>query len=280
MSWFAGFVASIPNVVWAAIVGACGVIVGAMIAWISVCLQLRHDAREREKEREMSLRQEVYLFAAEQIGKFLEYLSNLYQTSEGTPKEYSSAMERVHIIATDETLKAAADLNDHLVKVLCEVVPARHEIVLLGRQLESLGRAHERRLREVDKTLEQMREYNLQGEVDSQKWAVIQANYDFADKELSQILEQIRESCIKQMKLTNDLAIKCMEGTVEVEELLAAFTVAVRKELNTPLDEAAYKRRLKVSHEKWKEGVAKYIASMRSKYEQVLNVEWSKKPGG
>lgn len=264
------FLRSIPDVIWAAIIGVVGVIVGAAIAWIGVCLQLRHDSKQKEKERQMALRQDVYLCAAKEIGKLLEYLANFYDTSEPSPKEYTPAIEQIYVIGTDETVKAAAELNDHLVQAFYELIPERQGIDMLGQKLQSLHELQQARLREIDKSIEEMKEYNLQGNVDTQKWAVIQAQYELADQQLQETLNDLREGLNRQLKLIGELAGRCMQRTQRAEELLTPLIVAIRKELDTPFDEEGYKRMLKLSHEKWKVNVGKYVSSMRNKFEEVM----------
>jgi len=61
------FLRLIPDFIWPLI----AVIIGGMLAWIPLSWQLIHDSKERERERQMSLRRDVYLFAAKKIGQLL-----------------------------------------------------------------------------------------------------------------------------------------------------------------------------------------------------------------
>ncbi len=62
---------------WSAFSGVIGVIVGGLLALIPVWLQLRHATKERERERQMALRRDVYLLAMQQIAKMLDYLEDV-----------------------------------------------------------------------------------------------------------------------------------------------------------------------------------------------------------
>ena len=245
-------------------------IVGAVIAWIGICLQLRHDSKEREKERKQAVRQDIYLFAAEQIGKMLEYIANFYDTNEETPREYTVAMERIHMIGGDETIKAAVALNDHIVQAFCELIPERRKIDLLEQELQGLQERAQASLRKMDKSIEEMREYNLEGNIDTQKWAVMQADYEFGNKQLQEIHDGLREGYERQVGLISNLAGKCMQRTQQAEELVSPLIVAARKELNAPFDEQAYQRMLGASHKKWKDNIDEYIRSMRAEFEELL----------
>ena len=68
------YVKAIPEYIWILL----GVFIAGVLTWVGIFLQLRHDSKEREKERKMSLRRNVYLSAAEKIGQQLFYLSNFY----------------------------------------------------------------------------------------------------------------------------------------------------------------------------------------------------------
>jgi hypothetical protein len=246
------------------------VIVGAVITWIGVCLQLRHDSKEREKERQQTIRQKTYLFGAEQIGKLLEYVANFYDVTEAGPREYTTAMEQINIIGSDETIKAANALNDHMVQALYELIPEKQEINFLQQELKGLQESMQKKQKEIDKNLEEMKEYNLQGKVDTRKWAVIQANYKSADGQLQEILDELKSGCEKQLVLINELAGKCFHKAQRAEELLIPFIIAVRKELNAPFDEQTFQNMMKVSHEKWEDNVEVYRASMQDKFEQLF----------
>ena len=95
---------SIPDAILAAIIAAGSAIAGAMIAWIGVYLQLRHQSKEGEKERQMALRRDVYLFVTKQIGEMLDYLANFYSMTGPAPRDYTPAIEQVHIVGTDEMM--------------------------------------------------------------------------------------------------------------------------------------------------------------------------------
>ena len=54
---------AIPDLVWGGIIGVVGIIIGTLLSWIPVFLQLRHDS----KEKRLILLRDTYLSAAEKI---------------------------------------------------------------------------------------------------------------------------------------------------------------------------------------------------------------------
>jgi hypothetical protein len=223
------FLGLIPDFIWPLI----AVVIGGMLAWIPLRWQLSHDSKERERERQMSLRRDVYLFAAEKIGQLLVYLASFYQTREGSPEGYNEAIQKIHIIGSDETILAINQFNDHIVQAFLEIVPQKEEINLL----EERGNLVTRGIQGIEKSIDEFKKI-----------------YD------------------EKIKLTYELAGKCQQKTQLAEELLTPVIFAIRKELNAAFDEEAYRAMMKISHNKWKGNVAKYIASMEDTYKQGMRI--------
>ncbi|MBN2594906.1 MAG: hypothetical protein JXA81_15475 [Sedimentisphaerales bacterium] len=273
MNSVAGYFRQIPIGIWVAIIGAAGIIFGAVIAWLGVWLQLRHDSKERERERQMSLRRDVYLKAAEEIGNKLALLVNFYDTNQSYSDKVAQVFQQIYMIGNDEILKATIELNDYFNKAFGELAPERQEIGLLEQNLNTLGKFTQKFSRELDKSVEEMKQYNLQGIVDERKWNIIQSNYEFADKRLGENLDKLDVDLNRLLKHIGEVACYCIRRAVQADELVTAFIIVVRKELKTPFDEEAYRRILKVSHEKAKDDVATYVSSVSSKYEKYLDVD-------
>ncbi len=117
---------AIPDVIW-------GVIIGSLLTWVAVYLQLRHDS----KEKRLSLIRDTYLSAAEKIGQQINYLANFHNTQINSPKGYVEAISNINILGKDETIKAVNNLNDYLNEALLELIPSKDRIIFL--QQENLG---------------------------------------------------------------------------------------------------------------------------------------------
>lgn len=212
-----------------------GIIIGAALSLIPLLLRLKHDSREREKERQMSLRRDVYLSAAEKIGQQLSYLTSFYLTKDPLPKGYEEAMTKIHIIGNNETVAAINEFQDHIVEAFCELIPKKDEIDFLQERVNFLTEGLKNDPQEIEKSIEEF-----------------QKIYD------------------EKAQLTYELAGECHQKAQLAEELLTPVIVAIRKELNTPFDEEAYRAMMKISHNKWKKNVENYIASMKEKWTQGM----------
>lgn len=213
------------------------VLIGGLLSWIPIRWRLKHDSREREKERQMSIRQDVYLLVAEKIGQQLSYLTNFYQTKESTPKGYDEAVIQIHMLGNDDTIVAINQFNDHIVEAFYELIPKRSEIDLLDARHEYLTKA-----------------------------------LDLDIQEPKKIINEFKKIYKERVKLIYKLAEECRRKTQLAEELLTPVIVAIRKEMNAPFSEAEYQAMMKTSQNKWKESLEKYIASMKGKHIQELQM--------
>jgi exonuclease VII small subunit len=221
----------IPDFVWALF----AVVVGAILSWVPLYRQLKHDSEEREKERIMSLRRDVYFSAVSKIGQQIHYLVSFYNITETSTVGYYEAIQKIDVIGSDETIVALNQFNDNMVEAFLELIPMKEEINLL----EDRG-----------KLLTQMTGQSIE--------------------EINKNVRRYEKVCERKIRLTYDLAAKCQQKAQRAEKLLTPVIVAIRKEINTPFDEEAYRAMMETSHDKWKEGVENYIASMTALSQQGI----------
>jgi len=255
-----------PDFVWPLV----AVVIGGMLTWIPLHWQLEHDSREREKERQMSVRRDVYLRAAEEIGEQLGYLANFASAGEPAPQGYWEAINRILVIGGNETVAAVNRLNDYMHEAFAELGPQMFEVGLLERRFEVLSKIADRTGEERRICIEQMKEYNLSGIKDEQKWSVIEAESASAERRSEHLGKELRNTGNEIMKLTRELIPKCVRKAQEADELVLPVIVAIRKELDAPFDEKAYRAMMKASHNKSKANVEKSIASMKDKYDRAM----------
>ena len=98
---------AIPDLVWGGIIGVVGIVIGTLLSWIPVFLQLRHDS----KEKRLTLLRDTYLSAAEKIGQDINYLSNIYTDYLDQPQGYSEAISKLNILGIGETIKVVNTFN-------------------------------------------------------------------------------------------------------------------------------------------------------------------------
>jgi len=258
---------------WSILGPLLGVLLGGMLSWIPLSCQLKHDSKERDKERMMSVRYDAYIFAAEKIGQSLCYLTNLLNNREFSLEGYMEAINRIQVIGSKGTLEAIDQFDDFLDEAFSELYPQTYEIDLLKKRIDSLTEVIDKTYKEREICIEQMKEYHLSGIKDEQKLSVIKSRSAIARRLFNQSMNERMKTSNKILKLTDDLAPRCLKKAQEAEELILPVMVAIRNELDTPFDEEAYQTMMKASHKKSKDNLDKYIASMKDKYEAFQAIE-------
>lgn len=230
------FLKLVPEYVWIML----GVLIAGVLPWIGIYLQLRHDSKEKEKERKMSLRREVYLLAAQKIGQQLSYLSHLH-SEETMPEGYNEMVMQIEIIGNNETIRAINEFNEELSKSFWELMPIKHEIKLLQQNIDT-----------TSKLL-------TGGLIDEKK-----------------CLEQVKNLSHQFLKRTGELEVKCQQKVKLCQVLLPPIILAIREELGTPFDETAYRAMMARTSKKLDDSLKKHMESMRRIYDEFIEGEITK----
>ena len=261
---------AIPDLVWGGIIGVVGIIIGTLLSWIPVFLQLRHDS----KEKCLTLLRDTYLSAVEKIGQEINYLASFYTGYDDQPQGYIEALSKLNILCTGETIKVVHTFNDYLIKAMFVLIPLKDRI----NNLEGENKNRYNLLQEVGKragkAINDMEEHNLQfaqGTTDNTKWPLLISHYESAMNSRSRLINEYEISSDEIIKLTYELAEKCHQIAQEAEELEIPIIKAIRKELSFPFDEQAYREMIEISNRKWNENMQEYITSKIELYKETTN---------
>lgn len=183
------FLATIPNVIWSAVIGSVLALSGVFLSnrnnTARLKLQLQHDADEKAKERTALLRHDVYLRTTEELVKTNAYLAALPQLdasktnlSDGF-QGFFSAAARLQLVAEPKTaLLANALVGEYgelilsLMKCLAPANSAKSEIQIAN---DNYSRAQG----EVARVLAEMTRLNESGNPDSCVFQALQRSFDF-----------------------------------------------------------------------------------------------------
>lgn len=257
------FLNLIPNYVWILL----GVLIAGVLPWIGIYLQLRHDSTERRT----SFLRDICLSAVEKIGQQIDYLANFFIRKEGQPDGYIDAINKLNIICLDETIKAINTFDEYLCEALFELIPLKDRVTYLESAIKALNAFFNDYKQKADKALQDMNEYNLQGVIDTPKWSVIQGDFDFAQSQEKEFMNESTKISDEALMLTRELQIKCQQKAQSAGELFIVIIIAIRKELNIPFDEQAYRKMMAISHKKWKQNLDKNIASQKEVQDELIN---------
>ncbi|HVS25907.1 MAG TPA: hypothetical protein VHE58_01130 [Burkholderiales bacterium] len=276
MNWFAALLdlfERIPPLFWGVVVGSFfslgGVVLTNRANDRRLRAQLAHDRDLKNRDRELSLRKEVYLAAAEAI--FAGFISvtkfaNLEIAHDKITETYlekAPAIAKIHVIAQEETARALARFSGELgavyLRLFAKRVPLgfqKQQLTMLDRQI--VGFANER-----DRMLELMKQYNLEGATDQRRWKVIQDNFDFEQRRVAESSKQ-REALAATLYATQlEYMKECISETTKLSRLLVPVIVAVRTELDLPIDEATYLQIIEEAIEKQQASLAEFLQQAR-----------------
>lgn len=276
MSWVADLLSiaeRIPPTFW-------GVVVGSFFSLGGVALtnranqrrlreQLAHDRESRNRDREFALRKDVYLDAAEaisagfiSIGRF----ANLDIEHDKVTELYldkAPSIAKVHVIARERTAEAILSLSGELSAVYLSLFAQRvplskqkQDLAILDGQIKDFGAVR-------DQMVELMRQQNLDGQRDDRRWGVLQHTFEFEQGRVNEALQQ--RGTLAASLYANQLAFmrECVEETLRLGRLLVPVIVAVRNELDLPVNEAEYQGIVEESLSKQRASLDDFIRRAR-----------------
>ena len=265
----ADFIFGIPAVFWGVIVGSIFSLSGIMLtnraSEIRQNAQFLNERKLRNDDRELTLRKETYLAAAEAVhagilavGRFSDLRIAVDKNLESY-QEKAPAIAKVQIIASEETAKAVADLLGELsisiIRLMSKRVPLdqqRAEITLLEAQVSDFEQSR-------DRWLEEMKQYNLGGRADKVQWDTIDRNFQF---EMQRVAESLTQRNINGANLYAQQLDFSKEVFAEVQRL-TEFTItavlAMRQELRIPTERDTLVRIFQNSAAKQKATVESFL---------------------
>jgi hypothetical protein len=269
LSAIAQLLETIPASFWGVVVGSFFSIAGVAITNRASDKRLRaqfeHERESRTKDREMALRKEVFLSAAEavaagmnSVGRFANFdIPNDQVTQPYVEK--APAISKVHVIARTQTILPLAQFTSRLGSLYIELFARRHElmnernaIALVDNQVAQFGK-------ERDRILELIKQHNIEGIVDQRRWKVLQDNFEFEQKRVNEGLAHRAQLATALQPRHLEFMRECLLSTEQLGEMLIPVLTAVRNELELPLDEAAYREAMMESYAQQQQAIDAFI---------------------
>lgn len=243
---------NIPATFW-------GVIIGAFFSLGGVALtnrandrrlraQLTHDRQLKDRERELSLRKDIYLSAAEAISAGLMTVgrfANLDVPNDQLTAVYldkSPSIAKVHVIAREKTAREVAaftgELSSVFLRLFAKRIPLiaqKQQLALLKEQMGSFGK-------ERDRMLDLMKQYNLDGTNDERRWKFLDDTFQFEQRRITETSQQHDKVAATFYAAQLTYMQECTDANAHLTRLLIPIVVAVREELDLPIDEATYRQ--------------------------------------
>lgn len=253
MGYLLNLFESIPGSVWGTLFGACITLVVVVLTNRAhdrrLQTQLDQDRELKNREREMALRKEIYLAAAEAVHTgmiAINRFANLSIPHDNLIDSYTNkatSIAKIHVIGKDETLTAVLAFSATLDATFLRLFAKRGPLVLLNQKIDTLKARVNASLKENSRMLELMTQHNIDGIADQRRMEILYRNFEFehrrgeeADKEADALK---RALYVMQLQLMED----AMEEKNKLVSLLIPVICLIRKELELPLeDEDGYRR--------------------------------------
>ena len=245
--------ASIPMVVWVALIGFLSAIAGAIIGQLGVSRQLRHDAKQRRLDRETTIRREVYLGAVVGVAQLQEYLASFAKTqmSEQERENLShgafGAINKTYLVAQPDTIQALLTLYEEFSRAVVRLGQKQTEIMLLTARTDRSRENHAEAVRRTQQLQAAVTSAGQSGRGDlvGQLLSTVKSAETESQKALDVIEEA--ESLLNQAKI--GLIAEVMNQNRAFEVAAENAVVLMREELGFETDEEQFRKMMNDSGE-------------------------------
>lgn len=235
--------------------------------------QLDHDRDLAKREREMSLRTDIYLAAAEGVSVGLTAISNFadldgpYDDIFRMYIDKAPSINKVFIIGKEETLRALLNFTGALDATFLRLSVRRYLLVAQKQQIERLRAQESTFLKENSRSLEQQWE-KTKGRPEPHAWDEPLQNFasNFASElgrhERATYEADALNATLKSERLK--YTEECFGERVTLGRLLTPVLFSIRKELELPIDETEFRRIDEEASDNQVERIKKFIQEMQS----------------
>lgn len=239
----------IPDVIWAAIIASGLTFLGVTLSNRAnrkcLLLQLNHAAQQKDKERELQIRKEVYMEAAEAIAesiKDIQLLPNriIYTNNLEIGNKLLQALAKVHMVGTLDTIKNTIQFMGKFNQLTLPIVPEITKFAVLKQELANLNNLSEiqiNSMKEINKNFEQMNSSSKQNpnilDIYKKTFESMKTNHD------TTIASMINKEA-QQKTLHTKLLSMCLKAGIYLQKESLYVILSIRKELNLEIDSAEY----------------------------------------
>lgn len=274
MGYLLNLFETIPGSVW-------GTLFGARITLVVVVLtnrahdrrlqtQLDHDRDVKNREREMALRKDIYLAAAEAasaglfaVGRFANLDIPHDKLTEGY-LEKAPSITKVHIIANEETVRAISNFSIELNAAFLRLGVQRFQLVAQKQEIELLRTQSDMSIKENFRTIELQKQFNIEGLADQRRWDVLQRNFEYeraSGERARHEADTLQTSLIpRQLQFLEEV----YNETIALGRLLTPPLFSIRKELELPFDETEFRRISEEATTRAAESLKEFMRALRS----------------
>jgi hypothetical protein len=271
---------NVPTVIWAALIAAG-------IAWFTTILsnrnsreqlamQLKDGADQRERERAMALRRDVYLPAIEAIvrahgtlGRLLDLDSNMSEIGQQMTSDLAT-IAKVHLVAREATVRGVLEYVTALMPAYLEFSGERMMLAIRKTAIASQQALMDLSVDAQRRLVELMREQNLSGNQDRAAMDRIGRQFEVEKNAYAGFAAKHRELNITQATELLRVAERLKDASVAVARLMPPPLLAARQELDLPIDADEFTRLYEAQQDAGLRAMQEFIDRIRRQLEQSL----------
>jgi len=266
------------------IVALGGGALGFSLSLISTWLANRHsrqlqrdqftfDSRERQAERHQQLRREVYLPAAEAslaiMSVFGKTADMNVPDSELTKhlEPFNLAVARVQLVAKPETVRLVSEAHRAVMVEYFRCMKSRTSLRFRQIDIDIASNMQKQHAADVSRWVEMMRQYNIEGSRDVERWEAIQRQAKFSEEQRDEASKEWNKLTKVHLREILSIVREAPPRIVPVLKRLNPALVAMRTELEMEPAQEVLEQEL----EKNSEEMIRQLQAFADSLEQTLN---------
>lgn len=278
MDWLA----KVPDVVWAAIGGSLLTLLGVGLQNLAESSRLKrrldHDAKERAHDRNLQLRRDVYLQAADSALRARRALLDIANTNKPLTEIGQSAdpvdfggLAKTHLVGSLETIRAVQVIGDTLASQMLLLFEARFEFEEARVSVELI----EQRVAQLqsfrDQYLAGVRQLAEQRTLSPEETRSYLQTFEQTQGELDKALQERTEAQPILQARQRELLFRSISAALEYGSAVARANVTVRSELEQDVgfDPVEYERLIQESSRRHREAWQDFVRRMSERFAQL-----------
>ena len=231
--------------------------------------QLQHDAEQRERERVMDLRREVYLEAVESIASaaaLIARLPNLAEDGIELGREYRDSAKnwnKLHITCGTASLTSLYKFSEVLATAWIDLNTKRWRAQVIENKRLAHDSVRQKHQVSRDALIERMKEHNLSLGKDAEYFNALLAQDKLAAAGVSKWMNSHNDLEKKRDEVVLEMLADVTEHLQAVYRACGPLVLAIRRELDLPIDEDAYIAALASQSTLAKQKLDTFIADMQ-----------------
>jgi hypothetical protein len=247
------WLSEISDVIWAAVIASgltlSGVTLSNRANRKCLLMQLNHAAEEKNKERELQIRKDVYMEAAEAVAesiKDIQLLPNriIHTDNLEVCNKLLQALAKVHMVGTLDTVKNTTQFMEKFNQSTLPIIPEITKFAILKQELAGLNNVSNIKIssmKEINRNFEQMDSSSKQTpgilEVYKNTFQSMKTEHDTT-------IDSIMTKEGELKSLHTKLLTMCLKASIYLQKESLYVILSIRKELNLEIDSTEYLSRM------------------------------------